>query len=76
MLEVEKQAREYEEMKAKEARGINSGRKIVKIKSKEELKEQVKFMDVNQLKLNPTNLYIFQDYCENLNSAKGDLTET
>ena len=58
-------------MKEKE---LKSGKEI-KIVSKAELREQVKFMDVNQLKLNPTNLYIFQDYIENLNHKAGKGTE-
>ena len=32
-------------------------------------------MDISQLKLNPTNLYIFQDYIENLNPKAGTENE-
>ena len=71
MIEEEQLAKEIEEMKEKE---LKSGKEI-KIVSKAELREQVKFMDVNQLKLNPTNLYIFQDYIENLNHKAGKGTE-
>ena len=71
MIEEEELAREIEEMKEKE---LKSGKEI-KIVSKEELREQVKFMDINKLKLNPTNLYIFSDYVENLKQVEGTENE-
>ena len=71
MIEEEELAKEIEEMKEKE---LKSGKEI-KVVSKEELREQVKFMDINQLKLNPTNLYIFRDYIENLHQVGGTENE-